>query len=73
MGHQQTTPGIGISSVLRGFRQFDAPVCVIITYDRVLDGSDGTPFDCDAVGRPLWTEPYSAAIAGRNSGSSVEF
>ncbi|MCO4830852.1 MAG: nitroreductase family protein, partial [Gammaproteobacteria bacterium] len=22
--------------VLRGFRQFDAPVCVIITYDRVL-------------------------------------
>jgi hypothetical protein len=32
--------------VLRGFRQFDAPVCVIITYDRVLDGSDDTPFDC---------------------------
>jgi hypothetical protein len=29
--------------VLRGFRQFDAPVCVIITYDRVLDGSDDTP------------------------------
>jgi len=25
--------------VLRGFRQFDAPVCVIITYDRALDGS----------------------------------
>src|SRR5262245_20357139 len=23
--------------VLRGFRQFDAPVCVIVTYDRVLD------------------------------------
>ena len=35
--------------VLRGFRQFDAPVCVIITYDRVLDGSDDTPFDCGAV------------------------
>ena len=31
--------------VLRGFRQFDAPVCVIVTYDRVLDGSDDTPFD----------------------------
>ena len=26
--------------VLRDFRRFDAPVCVIITYDRVLDGSD---------------------------------
>ncbi|MEY9696521.1 nitroreductase [Bradyrhizobium ottawaense] len=36
--------------VLRGFRQFDAPVCVIITYDRVLDGSDDTPFDCGARG-----------------------
>ena len=35
--------------VLRGFRQFDAPVCVIVTYDRVLDGSDDTPFDCGAV------------------------
>jgi hypothetical protein len=35
--------------VLRGFRQFGAPACVIITYDRVLDGSDDTPFDCGAV------------------------
>ena len=35
--------------VLRGFRQFDAPVCIIVTYDRVLDGSDDTPFDCGAV------------------------
>ena len=25
--------------VMRGFRQFDAPVCVIVTYDRVLDGT----------------------------------
>jgi hypothetical protein len=39
--------------VLRGFRQFDAPVCVIITYDRVLDGSDDTPFDCGAVATAL--------------------
>nr|QQZ49660.1 nitroreductase family protein [Phenylobacterium glaciei] len=29
--------------VLRGFRQFDAPVCIIVTYDKVLDGSDDTP------------------------------
>jgi len=32
--------------VLRGFRQFDAPVCVIITYDRVLASSDGCRHDC---------------------------
>ena len=29
--------------VLRGFRQFDAPVCVIITYDGVLADGDDTP------------------------------
>ena len=39
--------------VLRGFRQFDAPVCVIITYDRVLQGSDDTSFDCGAVATAL--------------------
>jgi hypothetical protein len=39
--------------VLRGFREFDAPVCVIITYDRVLDGSDDTPIDCGAVATAL--------------------
>lgn len=39
--------------VLRGFRQFDAPVCIIITYDRELDGSDDTPFDCGAVATAL--------------------
>jgi hypothetical protein len=82
IGHQQTTPGIGMFTVkqprkasprqlfsamgierdnkdkrqdwvLRGFRQFDAPVCVIITYDRVLDGSDDTPFDCGTVASAL--------------------
>jgi nitroreductase len=35
--------------VMRGFRQFDAPVCVIVTYDRDLADSDDTPFDCGAV------------------------
>ena len=35
--------------VLRGFRQFDAPVCVIIAYDRELADSDDTAFDCGAV------------------------
>ena len=39
--------------VLRGFRQFDAPVCVIVTYDRDCDGSDDSPFDCGAVATAL--------------------
>jgi hypothetical protein len=42
--------------VLRGFRQFDAPVCVIITYDRVLADSDDTPFDC------AWSRGLGAVI-----------
>ena len=47
--------------VLRGFRQFDAPVCVIVTYDRELSTSDDAPFDCGAattalVNAACWTE-----------------
>ena len=48
--------------VLRGFRQFDAPVCVIITYDRVLDGSDDTPFDCGAVATALVNAAWSRGL-----------
>jgi nitroreductase len=48
--------------VLRGFRQFDAPVCVIITYDRALDGSDDTPFDCGAVTTALVNAAWSRGL-----------
>ena len=48
--------------VLRGFRQFDAPVCVIITYDRVLSGSDDTPFDCGAVTTALVNAAWSRGL-----------
>lgn len=48
--------------VMRGFRQFDAPVCVIITYDKVLQGSDDTPFDCGAVTTALVNAAWSRGI-----------
>ena len=35
--------------VLRGFRQFDAPVSIVITYDKSIQGSDIAPFDCGGV------------------------
>lgn len=35
--------------VMRGFRQFDAPVSIVVTYDRIMHGSDIAPFDCGAV------------------------
>lgn len=47
---------------LRGFRQFDAPVCVIIAYDRVLDGSDDTAFDCGAVATALVNAAWSRGL-----------
>jgi nitroreductase len=48
--------------VLRGFRQFDAPVCVIVTYDRAVDGSDDTPFDCGAVTTALVNAAWSRGL-----------
>lgn len=34
--------------VLRGFRQFDAPVSVIVTFDQNLENDDISKFDCGA-------------------------
>ena len=48
--------------VLRGFRQFDAPVCVIVAYDRELSGSDDTPFDCGAVTTALVNAAWSRGL-----------
>lgn len=48
--------------VLRGFRQFGAPVCIIITYDRELEGSDDTPFDCGAVATALVNAAWSRGL-----------
>lgn len=48
--------------VLRGFRQFDAPVCVIIAYDRELADSDDTAFDCGAVTTALVNAAWSRGL-----------
>ena len=48
--------------VLRGFRQFDAPVCVIISYDRELADSDDTAFDCGAVATALVNAAWSRGL-----------
>ncbi|HEV2531308.1 nitroreductase [Phenylobacterium sp.] len=48
--------------VLRGFRQFDAPVCIIVTYDKDLHGSDDTPFDCGAVATALVNAAWSRGL-----------
>ena len=48
--------------VLRGFRQFDAPVSIVITYDRVLLGSDIAPFDSGAVTTALVNAAWSRGL-----------
>jgi len=52
--------------VLRGFRQFDAPVAVIVTFDSILKDDDISKFDCGAVVNGLvnagWSKGLGAVI-----------
>lgn len=48
--------------VLRGFRQFDAPVSVVITYDRSIHGGDIAPFDCGAVANAVVNAAWSRGL-----------
>jgi nitroreductase len=52
--------------VLRGFRQFDAPACIVVTYDRVLVGGDIAPFDCggvtNAIVNAAWAQGLGCVI-----------
>ena len=55
--------------VLRGFRQFDAPVSVVVTFDKALDNNDIAIFDCGAVVNALvnaaWSRGVGAVINGQ--------
>ena len=48
--------------VLRGFRQFDAPVSIVVTFDKSLEGSDIAPFDCGAVTNALVNAAWSKGL-----------
>ncbi len=48
--------------VLRGFRQFDAPVSIVVTYDKELQGGDIAPFDCGAVTNALVNAAWSRGL-----------
>ncbi|MDA1077089.1 MAG: nitroreductase [Proteobacteria bacterium] len=55
--------------VLRGFRQFDAPVSIVITFDKSLTDNDIAIFDCGAVVNALvnaaWSRGLGAVINGQ--------
>ncbi len=48
--------------VLRGFRQFDAPVSIVVTYDKSIHGGDIAPFDCGAVTNALVNAAWSRGL-----------
>lgn len=48
--------------VLRGFRQFDAPLSIVVTYDRSILGGDIGPFDCGAVVNALVNAAWSRGL-----------
>lgn len=48
--------------VLRGFRQFDAPVSIAVTYDRSIHGGDIAPFDCGGVTNALVNAAWSKGL-----------
>lgn len=48
--------------VLRGFRQFDAPVAIVVTYDRSIHGGDIAPFDCGAVANAIVNAAWSRGL-----------
>jgi nitroreductase len=55
--------------VLRGFRQFDAPVSLVLTYDRVLDPGATCPFDLGALSYGIvlaaWDRGIGAVVNGQ--------
>ena len=48
--------------VLRGFRQFDAPVAVIVTFDKELKDEDISKFDCGAAVNGLVNAGWSKGL-----------
>lgn len=48
--------------ILRGFRQFDAPVSIVVTYDRALRDGDIAQFDCGALVNGLVNAAWSLGL-----------
>jgi nitroreductase len=62
MGIERHDKEARLDWVLRGFRQFDAPVSVVVTYDRAIHGGDIGPFDCGAVANCLVNAAWSRGL-----------
>ncbi len=57
--------------VLRGFRQFDAPVSVVVTFDKELVDNDIAIFDCGAVVNCLVNAAWSRGVGCVINGQGI--
>jgi nitroreductase len=57
--------------VLRGFRQFDAPVSIVVTFDASLTDNDIAIFDCGAVVNCLVNAAWSRSIGCVINGQGI--
>jgi len=62
MGIERDNKEKRLDWVMRGFRQFDAPLSVVVTYDRSIHGGDIAPFDCGAVANALVNAAWSRGL-----------
>lgn len=57
--------------VLRGFRQFDAPVSIILTYDRVLHPGATCTFDLGALGYGIVLAAWDRGLGAVTNGQGI--
>ena len=57
--------------VLRGFRQFDAPVSIILTYDRVLDPGATCHFDLGALAYGIVLAAWDRGLGAVTNGQGI--
>ena len=57
--------------VLRGFRQFDAPVSIVLTYDEDLAENDIAIFDCGAAVNGLVNAAWSMGLGAVINGQGI--
>ena len=57
--------------VMRGFRQFDAPVSVVVTFDAELTDNDIAIFDCGAVVNALVNAAWSRGVGCVINGQGI--
>lgn len=57
--------------VLRGFRQFDAPISIILTYDRGLDPGATCHFDLGALGYGIVLAAWNRGLGAVTNGQGI--